>query len=269
MRVSIGDGVALYCQDLGRGPTVVLIHGGCMSHRVWELQVESLLDAGYRVVTPDLRGHGDSDKPVSPYTAEMHARDVVALVDALEVDEFSLVGWSLGATVSATVAATAGDRLRDLALVSSNIFRSLASDRSESADDDLPIAKMVANQRRNRPRGMERFVSGMFGPDPGERTVQWLWSIGMETPMRVAVKTLEIYADPPRAELRRALSELDAAGVVFQGAHDRSASLDEAETVATEILADGAFVPFEDSGHVPFLEETDRFNDRLLGFLEQ
>ena len=269
MRVSTDDGVQLYCQDVGEGPPVVLVHGGCMSHRVWELQVDALLDAGFRVVTPDLRGHGRSDKPAGPYTAERYAADVVTVADALELDEFALVGWSLGATVGAAVAATAGDRIRKLTLVSSGIFQTLASDSSDGANDDLPIERMKENQRRNRPQGMERFVSGIFASSPDEWTTQWLWSIGMETPARVAIETFDIYVDPPRADLRRALSTLDAPGTVFHGAHDRSATVADARTVAIDVLADGTFVPFEHSGHVPFLEETDRFNEQLLQFLER
>jgi non-heme chloroperoxidase len=91
-QASINNDVALYYQDLGDGTPIVLIHGGYMSHRVWESQVHSLLKAGYRVVTFDLRGHGSSDKPVSPYTAEMYADDIVALVDILNISKFTLFG---------------------------------------------------------------------------------------------------------------------------------------------------------------------------------
>jgi non-heme chloroperoxidase len=268
-RVPVTDDAALYCQDLGEGPAVVLLHGGCMSHRVWESQVCTLLEAGFRVVTPDLRGHGNSDKPVSPYTAEMYATDIAALVDALDIDEFTLVGWSLGATVVATFTETYSDRLNRLVLVSSNIFDSIAPTSSHEDTDDLPIEQMLMNQRRNRSRGMERFVSGMFGSDADEWTVQWLWSIGMQTPMRVAIKTLEIYVDPESDTLRRALADLDIPIAIFHGAHDRSAMLADAESIATEVLADGTFVPFEDSGHIPFIEEPTRFNDELVAFLEE
>lgn len=266
-RASISNDVALYYQDLGDGPPVLLIHGGCMSHRVWEAQVHSLLKAGYRVVTFDLRGHGSSDKPMSPYTAEMYADDIVALVDTLDIDEFTLLGWSLGATVVTTFIKQYPDRVTNLILVSSSIFSKIASSNSD-AIDPLPIETMIENQQRNRPRGMERFVAGMFGSEADEWMVQWLWSIGMQTPMRVAVKTLSIYVDPDVEALREALAELDVPAAVFHGAHDKSAALDEAKSIASDVLKHGTFVSFENSGHVPFLEETTRFNNELLAFLE-
>ena len=266
--ISIADGTSLYCQDLGEGQTVVLLHGGCMSHRVWESQVHSLLEAGFRVVTPDLRGHGASDKPASPYSAEMYAADISALLDALDIETCALVGWSLGATIAATFADDYGDRLDKLVLVSSNIFDIIAPKSDVSSKKRLPLQKMVENQRRNRPQGMERFVSGMFGTDAEEWTIRWLWSIGMQTPMRVAIKTLKIYDRPKSESLRNALAGLDVPGAVFHGGLDGSATLTDAESIATDVLTDGTFVPFEESGHVPFLEQSEKFEDELLKFLQ-
>lgn len=268
-RVSVTDDVELFYQDLGDGPVVILIHGGCMSYRVWESQVCALLEEGFRVITPDLRGHGSSDKPVSPYTAEMYAADITAFADALGIDTFALVGWSLGATVVSTFASTFADRLNKLVLVSSSIFHSIAPESpGENRNSDLPIEKMLTNQRRNRPQGMERFVSGMFCSDVDEWMIQWLWSIGMQTPMRVAVKTLEIYISPESDTIRAAIANLDVPGAIFHGAQDRSATIAEAESIATKLLSDGKFVSFEESGHVPFIEESRKFNNELVKFLE-
>lgn len=267
---SVDDDVSLYYQDLGEGDPVLLIHGGCMSHRVWESQVQTLLDRGYRVITPDLRGHGASEKPVSPYTAAMYADDIAALADRLSVGEFTLVGWSLGATIAATFAARHGSRLRGLLLTSSNIFDHIAP-RAEKrgAGTRLPLERMIENQRYDRPRGMERFVSGMFADDADPWMVRWLWGIGMQTPMRVAVKTLRIYRAPETETIREALTALRIPVGIFHGARDGSASVADAESIATELAADGTFVSFEESGHVPFLEQPREFDDRLLDFLER
>lgn len=239
-----------------------------MSHRVWESQVHALVEAGYRVITPDLRGHGRSDKPVCSYTVDMYAHDIATLTDTLGVEEFALVGWSLGATIATTFAGAYHDRLSELLLVSSNIFNRITPQTSANRKQtDLPLERMIENQRRNRPSGMKQFVSGMFSSEVNEETVQWLWNIGMQTPMRVAIKTLNIYADPPIDTLREALSRLDVPGAIFHGANDKSASLADAEAIATNLFEDGTFVSFENSGHVPFLEEAARFDEELISFL--
>lgn len=269
-RVPVSADVDLHCLDLGNGPVVVLIHGGCMSHRVWESQATALLAAGYRVITPDLRGHGDSDKPAGPYTAERFAADIEALADELALESFALVGWSLGATIVSEFARTHPERVDRLVLVSSSIFeRIAAAARDEAVDSDLPLEAMLANQRRERPAGMERFVAGMFGRDPEPWALRWLWAIGMQTPMWVALETLEIYADPDAEKLRAGLAALDVPVAVFHGVLDNAASLADAETIVDEVVTDGTFAAFEDSGHVPFIEESERFDEELVRFLER
>lgn len=109
----------------------------------------------------------------------------------------------------------------------------------------------------------------MFGSDADEWAIQWLWSTGMQTPMRVAFETLEIYLDPNADTLHAALAALDVPTATFHGAHDGSATLADAESIATEVLEDGMFVPFEESGHVPFIEEAARFDEQLVAFLEE
>lgn len=268
-RVPVSDDVRLYCQDLGSGPPIILVHGGCMSQRVWESQVHSLLEAGYRVVTPDLRGHGNSDKPVSTYTAEMYADDLAAMANQLGIDSFTLLGWSLGSTITSTFVEAYGDSLDGLVLVSSAIFAKIgAVARKERVNTDLPIERMLDNQRYDRPRGLERFVTGMFHETPDQWTRNWLWNIAMQTPMRVALKTLQIYVDPDHRKLHEALSNLDAPAAVLYGENDRSSSVSDAKAIARDVLSDGQYVPFEHSAHVPFIEEAKRFNDELITFLD-
>jgi len=268
-RISVSDDVSLYCQDLGSGPPVVLIHGGCMSHRVWESQVYALLDAGYRVITPDLRGHGDSDKPVGPYTAERYAEDIAVMADQLGLDSFTLLGWSLGSTITSAFIEAYGNSLDGVVLVSSAIFARIAAvERGEPIDTDLPIEQMMQNQRYNRPDGVEKFVSKMFHETPDRWTRNWLWNIAMQTPMRVALKMLQIYVDPDHERLHDGLSTLDAPAAVFYGENDRSSSVSDAKTISQSVFSDGQYVPFKHSAHVPFIEEAKQFDDELITFVD-
>ena len=267
-RITVQDGVALFYEDLGEGPPVIFIHGGFMNHQIWETQVTALLKSGFRVITFDLRGHGRSDKPMSSYTSEMYASDLEAFQEALEIEKVALVGWSLGATVATAYASRYPDRLTHLCLVSTGIFDGLAPASSEGEDEHgLDIDRLLAHQRTNRPEGMAAYVERMVSDDADERMKDWLWEMGMQTPQRVALKTLEIYLDPDYSAMGRTLSSLSVPGAVFHGTDDEAASLSAAEHVAMEVLNHGTFVLFEKSGHVPFLTETGRFNQQLIDFL--
>ena len=115
-----GDGVTLAVQDEGEGPPVLLLHGFPDSHRLWRHQVKALTAAGRRTIAPDLRGFGESGKPpeVRDYGVARSVRDMVALLDALELDRVQVVGHDWGAAVAWALAGLAPERVERLAILS-------------------------------------------------------------------------------------------------------------------------------------------------------
>lgn len=104
--------------DAGDGPPVVLVHGLMSSSRTWTGQVERLA-THHRVITPDLFGHGESDKPPGDYSLGAHAASLRDLFDALDVDNATLVGHSLGGGIVLQMAYLFPDRVTAVVLVSS------------------------------------------------------------------------------------------------------------------------------------------------------
>ena len=98
--------------------TVVLISGLGDEKESWALQTNDLVAAGYRVVSFDNRGVGGSDKPAGPYTIGAMAADAKAVVDALSLRDFHLVGYSMGGMIAQEYALAHGADLRSLSLVS-------------------------------------------------------------------------------------------------------------------------------------------------------
>ena len=90
-----GD-IDLYYEDHGTGKPVVLIHGWPLSGSSWERQVPALLEAGYRVITYDRRGFGNSSKPTSGYDYETLTSDLHQLLTKLDLRDAALVGFSMG-----------------------------------------------------------------------------------------------------------------------------------------------------------------------------
>ena len=91
-----GQPIELYFEDHGQGRPVVLIHGWPLSGRSWEKQVPALVDAGYRVITYDRRGFGNSSQPWSGYDYDTFAADLSALLQHLDLRDAILVGFSMG-----------------------------------------------------------------------------------------------------------------------------------------------------------------------------
>ncbi|MGH2841435.1 MAG: alpha/beta fold hydrolase, partial [Solirubrobacteraceae bacterium] len=113
------NGQSIAYREFGSGPqTCVLIHGLLLSQRMHEPLARDLAERGHRVVTIDLLGHGESDRPEESwhYSITTFGEQVIALLDHLDVDEAVIGGTSLGANTALEAAALAPERLRGLVI---------------------------------------------------------------------------------------------------------------------------------------------------------
>jgi pimeloyl-ACP methyl ester carboxylesterase len=91
------DGAKIWYAAYGSGAPVILLHGGLGHGGNWGYQVPMLVSSGHRAVLIDSRGHGRSTRDLRPYTYELMAADVLAVMDALQLEKAPIVGWSDGA----------------------------------------------------------------------------------------------------------------------------------------------------------------------------
>ena len=110
-RFKTSDGITIYFEDVGEGFPLVLLHPWPTDHAMWMLQVP-VFSENYRIITPDSRGLGSSDKPEERYTLERLSDDMAELMDHLGLDEAFVVGNSLGGAVAEKFAIDHTDRVR-------------------------------------------------------------------------------------------------------------------------------------------------------------
>ncbi len=149
-RINSGDGDIVY-QVMGQGPPVLLLHPFPASHEFW-LPVANALSARYRLILPDLRGHGDSDVGEGPATMEKHAVDIFRVMDDAEVGRAPLVGVSIGGYVLFEFWRKHRDRVAALGLFNTK------------APADAPEARAARLQAANDviERGTEPFFESMI-----------------------------------------------------------------------------------------------------------
>jgi pimeloyl-ACP methyl ester carboxylesterase len=105
------EGARIWCATYGSGSPVILLHGGLGQSGNWSYQIPALVASGFRAILIDSRGHGRSTHDARPYSYELMASDVLAVMDALHLEKASLVGWSDGACISLILAAKAPVRV--------------------------------------------------------------------------------------------------------------------------------------------------------------
>lgn len=115
------DGAQIWHASFGSGSAVILLHGGMGHAGNWQHQVQPLVDAGHQVVVVDSRGHGHSSRDQRPYSYELMATDVFAVMDALGLKRAAIVGWSDGAVIGLIMADRAPERVRGLFYFACNV----------------------------------------------------------------------------------------------------------------------------------------------------
>jgi pimeloyl-ACP methyl ester carboxylesterase len=132
-KIRVGD-LSVAVDDVGTGPPVVLLHGLACGKRMWFHQIRALRSR-FRVIAYDQRGHGQTDAPTAAtdYSAAHLARDLVGVLDALEIERAAIVGFSLGGGPALALAASQPQRVSRLVL----------ADVGAGADDPVKIESMA------------------------------------------------------------------------------------------------------------------------------
>lgn len=152
--------VSLYYEEHGAGPPLLLLHGLGSSGQDWDLLVPRLA-ASYRVIVPDVRGHGRSDKPAGPYGVPLFARDIAAFLDRLNLSSVHVAGVSMGGMLAFELVIRRPDLVRSLVIINSGPDMVPRTLRFRAA-----LTMRVLLLRLLGPAGLARIVAGKLFPKP-------------------------------------------------------------------------------------------------------
>jgi pimeloyl-ACP methyl ester carboxylesterase len=256
------DGVSIFYQEVGGGRPVVLVHGWACNHTFWERQVTDIAKS-YRTISIDLRGHGMSDKPISGYAIGRHCQDIKNVMEALTLENATLVGWSTGGRISIQYAATVGDHISHLGLVSC-APRFVSNDKFPYGLPLERVKEFIEKERADRPASRWEFMEALLYKRPSIQKIAWMWMNSMQCPTYAGVQLLEALIEYDTVDV---LSNIKVPTRIFQGRYDTFCSAPGAEWMAKRI--EGAeIVMFEALGHAPHLEDPEAFNTSLMEFLD-
>ena len=253
------EGVNIGYSDQGEGEVIVLLHGFCGSAQYWE-QVAPLLSSGYRVIAPDLRGHGTSDAPKGAYTIEQMADHILSLLDALEISKVTLLGHSLGGYITLSFAQRYASRLKAFGLIHSTGF----PDSEEAKEKRLISISTIQSQGITA--FVDELVPGLFSPETAASNSQLVVrakEIGYKTPPQGAVGAAMAMRERP--DRRDVISATELPVLLVAGAEDR---LIPAERTFTSNKPNITQAVISGAGHMSLLEAPERLSEIILSFLE-
>jgi non-heme chloroperoxidase len=253
-------GVNLFYQDRGRGPAIAFLHGWGGSNENWNYQVMDLADR-HRCITIDLRGHGRSDSPFSAYDYDEHGRDLRAILTKLDLNDVTLVGWSMGGAIALKYVRDVGERVARLVLVGS-----VGPRFSQEPDQPfgLPaevLPALLEAERTNSPDARKGLYDACFKDlEKWRNTATYFYEVSLQMPTHAGYRSFKAIADE---DLRDGLERIRVPVHAFHGRHDATCDIRWVEWALGRIPSGGEMIVFEESAHTTFVEEREKFSREL------
>ncbi|WP_246161195.1 alpha/beta fold hydrolase [Stenotrophomonas cyclobalanopsidis] len=269
------DGVELYYKDWGprQGEVVVFSHGWPLNSDSWEVQMQFLAARGYRVVAHDRRGHGRSSQPWSGNDMDHYADDLAVVLNTLDLDKATLVGFSTGGGEVARYIGRHGTaRVRRAVLVSAVPPRMLMSDDNPKGVPGEVFDLMRAAHQANRGELYRDIASGPFygfkrqGAKSSQTMIDTWVAQGMQAG---AINTYDCIAAFSATDFRADLAKFDIPTLVIHGDDDQIVPIDISAEASAAMIRNATLRVYHGAPHGLTQTHADRLNQDLLHFLRQ
>ena len=256
--------VELHYEDEGEGRPVVFLHGVWMSSRFFDRQ-RAYFGARHRYLALDFRGHGQSEQVHEGHMLPQYGRDLRGFLAAVDAHDAVLVGWSMGSMVVWDMIDQFGtEGIAGGVVVGQSPSDYRWPDWPHGFLDLDGLTHAMHAVQDDRDALVRDFVPLMFTKPPSAADTEWMVAEIMRPPASVASA---IIFDQTMRDYRPALAKVDVPALVVTGRDDKLVPLAAEELVASA-MGNARLVVLEDSGHCPFLEEPERFNQVVDEFVE-
>ncbi|MCQ4263281.1 alpha/beta hydrolase [Stutzerimonas stutzeri] len=273
--ITTADGVQLYYKDWGPkdGPVVTFSHGWPLNSDSWESQMLFLASEGYRVVAHDRRGHGRSSQPWEGNDMDHYADDLAAVIEALNLKDVTLVGFSTGGgEVARYIGRHGTERVKKAVLVSAVPPMML-----KTADNPggLPLEVFDGIRKASLEDRAQLYLDLASGPfygfnRPGAKVSQGLIDNWRAQGLQAGHKnTYDSIAAFSATDFRGDLKKFDVPTLVIHGDDDQIVPLDSSGKASAALVKGAKLIVYPGAPHGLTDTHKERFNNDLLGFLKE
>ncbi len=242
----------------GVGRPLLFVHGWAASQRFWKYQV-SHFSKRFQVITYDLRGHGDSDKPKKGYHVSDHVQDLREIIDGLSIKEPVLIGHSLGGMIALQYVLENPKRVPVLLLVGTS--PNPVPSRSRSLQ--LSMLSLIIRISRSWAGNITK--NQLFAPDPDPGLVEWVNAESLRTPTRVVLKCLKALKE---FNVLDRLSEISIPTALIRGQFDSAVDAEQLNNML-QLMPQAEYFEVANAGHDCMLEQASQFNRIAEEFLDR
>ncbi|WP_372002877.1 alpha/beta hydrolase [Tistrella mobilis] len=268
------DNVEIHYKDWGPkdGPVVILSHGWPLNADSWDRQAMFLADAGYRVIAHDRRGHGRSSQPWDGNDMDHYADDLAQLIQALDLHDVSLFGFSTGGgEITRYVGRHGTGRVAKLGLISAVPPLML---KTEANPGGLPIEVfdgIRAGSLADRSKLYQDIASGPFfgfnrpGVTPSQGMIDAFWFQGMTGGHKNTFDSIKAFSE---TDFTEDLKKFDRPTLIVHGDDDQIVPIDAAGRASKRLVPHAELKVYEGGPHGITDTHADRLNQDMLAFLQ-
>jgi pimeloyl-ACP methyl ester carboxylesterase len=245
--VTARDGTRLFVQDWGSGRPVLLLSAWTFDASIWGSHIAALNAKGFRCVAPDRRGHGRSEMPSTGYDLDTLTDDLAAVMEARDLRDVTLVGFSMGTNEAVNYLARYGsERIARLLLVSPTTPFLV---QTEDNPDAVPKAMIDADHAaiaRDFPKWIAANEAPFFTSETPEITRTWIREMMLSVPLPVALACRKTMAF---ADLRSAAAAIDRPTLIVHGDKDASAPLPLTGAKTAQLIKGSKLTVYDGAPH--------------------
>ena len=264
------DGFTLHVKDAGKGRPVVLIHGWPLTGDMFEYQTVALLEAGYRVITYDRRGFGQSSHPATGYDYDTFADDLATVLEKLDLQGANLVGFSMGGGEIARYLSRHGaSRIAKVALVSSVVPYLLKGQDNPDGVDESVLEDMKKQIRTDRFAFLQTLAKMFYGvgivsKPVSEALLDWTFVLAA---MASPVATLRCVDAFGKTDFRPDLKSFTVPTLIIHGDSDKTVPIAASGRAAAKGIPGSRFIEYSGEPHGLFATVPEKLNADLIGFI--
>ncbi|CAM4262541.1 alpha/beta fold hydrolase [Deinococcus marmoris] len=264
--------IQLYFEDHGAGQPVVLIHGYPLNGHSWERQESALLAAGYRVITYDRRGFGQSSQPTVGYDYDTFAADLNTLLDHLDLKDVVLAGFSMGTGEVARYLGKYGSGRVAKAVLIGSIppFLLKTGDNPEGVDRSV-FTGIEDAVRKDRFAYLTDFFKNFYNTDVlggtriSDEAVRASWNVAARASATATLECVGTWLE----DFRPDVAKIDVPTLIIHGDADRVLPIESTGARLPELIKGSEYVVIEGGPHNILWTFPDEVNAALLDFLKK
>lgn len=262
--------INLFYEDYGQGQPVVLIHGWPLDHQMWEYQLNVLPQQGLRCIAYDRRGFGKSSKPYDGYNYDTFADDLKAVLDELDLQSVTLVGFSMGAgEIARYMSRYNGARVAKVVLVSGVTPYLLKTDDNPDGVDVSTFDEMVENLQKDRADFLQTFAKQFYGVNLISKPVSQAMLEGdfVRAYLASPKATIDCVRAFSETDFRSDVQGINVPTLIIHGDSDKTVPIESSGEQTANLMMNASYKIYDGAPHGLFYTERDMLNQDLVNFI--